>query len=172
MEITRITPFLEYLDRMHERTRRVVVRVGESDLEWQAGPGRMTPGDIIRHLAGIERWMYAENAHGRPVRYPGHSRDLANGLEATLAYYDQLHAESRSLFAELTDEALLAKTRTPADTPITLWKWLRAMLEHESHHRGQLYFILGLRGVETPPIFGLTSEEVQARSHASEDKSV
>ena len=38
------------------------------------------------------------------------------------------------------------------------------MIEHESHHRGQLYFILGLRGVATPPIYGLTSEEVRSRS--------
>ena len=51
---------------------------------------------------------------------------------------------------------------TPAGTPITVGKWLRAMIEHEAHHRGQLYFILGLRGVPTPPIYGLTSEEVQA----------
>jgi uncharacterized damage-inducible protein DinB len=167
MEITRLAPFLEYVDRVHERTRRVVACVGEDDLEWQAGPGRMTAGDIIRHLAGIERYMYAENAHGRAARYPGHSRELAEGLDATVAYYDRLHAEARALFAELTDARLLEKTRTPADTPITVWKWLRAMLEHESHHRGQLYFILGLRGVHTPPIFGLTSEEVHARSQAA-----
>jgi uncharacterized damage-inducible protein DinB len=42
------------------------------------------------------------------------------------------------------------------------------MLEHEAHHRGQLYFILGLRGISTPPIFGLTSEDVQARSRGAE----
>ena len=39
-------------------------------------------------------------------------------------------------------------------------EWLRAMLEHESHHRGQLYLMLTMIGVETPPLFGLTSEEV------------
>ncbi len=38
------------------------------------------------------------------------------------------------------------------------------MVEHEVHHRGQLYLMLGMVGVETPPIFGLTSEEVHARS--------
>jgi uncharacterized damage-inducible protein DinB len=170
MEITRVAPFLEYLDRVHERTRRIVAIVRPDDLEWQAGPDRLTPGDLIRHLAGIERFMYAENVHGRPARYPGHSRELAEGLDATVAYYDRLHAESRAMFAELTDARLAEKTRTPADTPITVWKWLRAMLEHESHHRGQLYFILGLRGVSTPPIFGLTSEEVHARSRTTAER--
>jgi len=38
------------------------------------------------------------------------------------------------------------------------------MIEHEAHHRGQIYLMLGMRGVATPPIYGLTSEEVKARS--------
>jgi len=164
MEVTRIAPFLEYLDRVHERTRRVVMCVRDEDLEWQAAPGRLTPGEMIRHLAGIERFMYAETVHGRPTRYPGHTRDLAEGRDATIAYYDRLHDEARTLFAELGDARLTEKCRTPAGTPITVGKWLRAMIEHESHHRGQLYFILGMRGVKTPPIYGLTAEEVQALS--------
>src|ERR1043166_8789065 len=164
MEITRVAPFLDYLDRVHERTRRVVDKVRAEDLDWEASPGRLTPGELIRHLAGIERYMYAENVHGRPSRYPGHGRDLADGLEATKAYYDRLHAESRDLFASLTDARLAEKCETPAGTPISGGKWLRAMIEHEAHHRGQLYFPLGRRGVKPPPIYGLTSEQVQALS--------
>jgi uncharacterized damage-inducible protein DinB len=45
-----------------------------------------------------------------------------------------------------------------------VWKWLRAMVEHEVHHRGQLYLMLGMIGARTPPPFGLTSEEVRSRS--------
>jgi uncharacterized damage-inducible protein DinB len=167
MEVIRVGPFVEYLDRVHQRTRRIVDAVREEDLEWQAGPGRLTPGELIRHLAGIERYMYAENVHGRPARYPGHGADLADGLVATTSYYDRLHAESRALFLALSDARLAEKCQTPAGAPITVGKWLRAMIEHEAHHRGQLYFILGLRGVPTPPIYGLTSEEVRARSVSS-----
>lgn len=164
MEITRIAPFLDYLDRVHERTRRVVMRIPPDDLEWRPSPEKFSFGDLVRHLATIERYMYAETVHGRPSAYPGHGRDLADGYQATIDYYDRLHIESRALFATLTDARLSEKCRTPADTPITVGKWLRAMIEHESHHRGQIYLMLGLRGVETPPLYGLTSEEVAARS--------
>jgi uncharacterized damage-inducible protein DinB len=41
------------------------------------------------------------------------------------------------------------------------------MLPHEVHHRGQIYMYPGILGVKTPPIFGLTSEEVRARSVAN-----
>src|SRR5215213_3653083 len=98
MEITRVVPFVEYLDRVHERTRRIVRLVRDEDCEWSAGPGRLTAGDLIRHLAGIERYMYAETVHGRPSRYSGHGRNLADGIAATNAYYDRLHSESRAEF--------------------------------------------------------------------------
>ncbi len=156
--------FLEYLGRMHERTRRVVLLIPPVDVEWAPKPGWFTLGGLVRHLAGIERWMYAENAVGRPSRYPGHDAELADGLDAVIAYYDRLHAEARATFQGLDAEALGRKVTTPAGTPITLWKWLRAMLEHEAHHRGQLYLMLALRGVPTPPLYGLTSEEVRERS--------
>ena len=165
MEVTRVAPFLEYLDRVHERTRRVIRCIPEPELEWRPAIDRFSFGDLIRHLAGIERYMYGETVHGRPSAYAGHGRELADGT-AVLPYYDQLHGESRALFAQLTDARLAEKCVTPAGTPITVGKWLRAMIEHEAHHRGQIYLMLGLLGVSTPPIYGLTSEEVRARSVA------
>jgi uncharacterized damage-inducible protein DinB len=41
---------------------------------------------------------------------------------------------------------------------------LAATIEHEIHHRGELYIYLNLIGVRTPPMFGLTAEEVQKAS--------
>lgn len=164
MEITRVSSFLEYLDRFHERTRRVVTKIPAGDLEWSPAAGKFSFGDLVRHLATIERSMYAETVQGRPSAYPGHGRELADGFDATIAFYDRLHEESRALFATLTDARLAEKCLTPAGTPITVGKWLRAMFEHEAHHRGQIYLMLGMRGVPTPPLYGLTSEEVKARS--------
>ena len=156
--------FLDNLDSVHARTRKVVLCIPPADVEWAPAKDKFTFGDLVRHLANIERWMYAENVKGKPSRYAGCGEEFAKGFDATLAYYDRLHAESRAIFASLTTEDFSGKSVTPAGTPITTWKWLRAMLEHEAHHRGQIYLMLGMRGVVTPPIYGLTSEEVAARS--------
>ena len=163
VEIRDRETFLSYLDSAHRRTRRVIECIPPADLEWAPAPGRFTFGDIVRHLATIERDMYGETVQGRPNRYTGHGRDRADGWDAVLAFYDRLHAESRAIFASLTPEQLEAKCQTPAGTPITTWKWLRAMFEHEAHHRGQIYLMLSLRGVSTPPLYGLTSEQVAER---------
>jgi uncharacterized damage-inducible protein DinB len=164
MEVTRVASFMEYLQRVHERSRRVIALIPSDELEWAPAPDKFTFGDLVRHLATIERYMYAETVHGRPSTYPGHGRDLADGYTETLAFYDRLHDESRQLFGELTDARLAEKCHTPAGTPISVGKWLRAMIEHEAHHRGQIYLMLSMVGVRTPPLYGLTEEEVRSRS--------
>lgn len=164
MEIKNIESFLDYYERLRERTRRVVQLIPPEHLEWTYRPGKFTLGDLVRHLATIERWLYAENVQGRPPAYPGCGRDLADGFEATLAFFDEMHRQSVEIFRQLSPEQLQAKIQTPAGAPITCWKWLRALAEHEIHHRGQIYIYLGMLGVAVPPLFGLTSEEVLEKS--------
>jgi uncharacterized damage-inducible protein DinB len=164
MEIRSIGPFLDYWGSIRGRTRRVVECIPAERIEWSPRPDKFTLGDQVRHLATIERYMYAETVAGRPSRYAGCGRELAEGFDAVLAFLDRLGAESRAIFGTLTDADLERKCLTPAGTSITTWKWLRAMVEHEAHHRGQSYFMLGLLEVPTPPLYGMTSEEVRARS--------
>jgi uncharacterized damage-inducible protein DinB len=159
-----LASFLEYWESARARTQRVAACIPADRLEWSVAADRWTFGDILRHLAGIERGMYAETVAGRTSAYPGHGRALADGWEAVRDYLDASHAGSMAIFRALTPEQWNGKTLTPAGVPVTTWKWLRAMVEHEAHHRGQLYLMLGLLGVRTPPIYGLTEEEVLARS--------
>ena len=108
--------------------------------------------------------MYAENVQLKPSRYPGHGKELADGYTDVLAFFARMHKESMEIFANLTDEDLKKRCVTPGGAEIAVWKWLRAMVEHEIHHRGQIYLYLSLLDVQSPPIYGLTSEEVFERS--------
>jgi uncharacterized damage-inducible protein DinB len=149
---------------VRSRTRRLLPLIPEDRLEWRPAPRGFSPGDLLRHLAAIERWMFAENVAGRPSRYPGHGEELARGAGEVLAYHDRMHAEAMEVFTGLDAEALAARCTTPGGAAIPAWKWLRSMVEHEAHHRGQLYLQLALLGVSTPPLYGLTSEQVRERS--------
>lgn len=164
MEVRSVSQFLDYWDSVRARTRRVVLCIPPERLEWTYRAGTFTLGDLVRHLATIERFMYAETIAGRPSRYAGCGRDLADGYDAVLAFLDRLDAESRAIIRELSDADLERKCQTPAGVAITTWKWMRAMVEHEVHHRGQIYLMLNMLGVPTPPLYGLTSEEVRAKS--------
>lgn len=164
MEISSLDEFLAYFAKVRERTRRVVALIPPERLEWTYQEGKFTLGDLVRHLGAIERHMFAENAQLRPSRYPGHGRELADGFEAVLAYFDRMHEESMAIFASLSTEDLRQRCTTPGGVELPVWKWLRSMIEHEIHHRGQIYLYLSMLGIATPPLYGLTSEEVRARS--------
>jgi len=107
-------------------------------LDWTFREGKFTLGDLLRHMAAIERYMFAETIQDKPSRYAGCGKDLADGFNR--------------------------KCHTPDGAMITVWKWLRSMVEHEIHHRGQIYTYLAILNVPTPPLYGLTSEQVRDRS--------
>lgn len=159
-----IQEFIEYFDRIRSRTMRLVECIPPQYLEWSPRDGAFTFGDIIRHLACIERYMYAENIQGNPSLYAGCGREYADGYEQVSAFIRRLHEESRHIFLQLSDDDMIRLCKTPSSgSSIPIWKWLRAMVEHEAHHRGQMYTYLRILDIPTPPIFGLTSEEVAAR---------
>ena len=164
MIISDIDGFLSYVDSVRGRTRRVVQTIPPDRIEWTHREGAFTLGDMVRHLGGTERYMFPETARGNVSCYPGHGRDLADGYDAVVAYLDRTHAEALDIYRALTPEALAGRCTTPAGTSITTWKWLRAMIEHEIHHRGQLYLMLGMLGVKTPSLYGLTEEQLRERS--------
>lgn len=100
-------------------------------------------------------------------------------IESFLAYYARIRSRTKKVIAcipadklewtyrkgkftlgRLNPNDLNGKCQTPMGTPITVWKWLRALIKHEVHHRGNIYTYLGMLEIPTPPLYGLTSEEV------------
>ncbi|NLR76990.1 DinB family protein [Chitinophaga eiseniae] len=164
MEILSIPPFLEYYDKVRERTLRLISVVPPDQLDWSYKPGKFSIGDQIRHIATIERYMFAETIAGRPSAYQGCGKELADGYDNVVAFFNELHQQSLAIFRQLSDADLQRKCTTPGNVEMRIWKWMRAMVEHEIHHRGELYIYLNLLGVKTPPMYGLTAEEVAQNS--------
>jgi len=164
MDIISVNSFLSYLAKIRERTTKLVEVCPPEYMEWTYKPGKFTIGDQVRHIAAIERYMFAENVAGRKSTYRGCGKELADGYDETMAFFKEQHEESIAIFRGLNDEDLQKKCLTPAGAPITIAKWLRAMIEHEIHHRGELYIYLNMIGIKTPPMFGLSSEDVIALS--------
>lgn len=164
MEISNIPSFLDYYSKIRQRTERVIASIPTDHYNWTYHKGKFTVADQIRHIAAIERYLYAETMLGRPAAYTGCGKELADGPEQVLAFFRERHQESLAIFSSLSDEDLQQKIQTPGGGQITCWKWLRALVEHEIHHRAHLYTYLSILGVPTPPIFGLTSEQVQEQS--------
>ena len=122
METKSVNEFLKYFERVHERTARLLSLIPEDRLEFSLSEKQFSFGDIIRHIANIERFMFVETALGKPNRYPGHGREFANGYQAVMDYYVNLQDESIQLLNTLTGEALEEKCTTPTGARMTTWK--------------------------------------------------
>jgi len=157
-----LSTFLDYFDKVRGRTLRVAAVIPEEVFETSPIGKGFSFGELLRHLAALERFMYAENVHGRTSAYTG--TDAVSGKEATLTWIAERHAEAMDLFRTLGDEGMLRPCTTPGGATMPTWKWLRLMVEHEAHHRGQIYLYLSILGIPAPPLYGLTSEEVIERS--------
>ena len=160
--------FLRRYAAIRRRTRAVAECIPEEALEQRPAPGRFSPGDVVRHIAATERWMWAENARLRPSRYPGCGTELASGKEAVLEYLQTMQDQTVEVVAQLSPEDLERACETVGGVALPVWRWLELMLEHQIHHRGQLYQMLADLGVETPPLYGLTEAQVRARSEEVE----
>lgn len=169
MQITNITAFLDYYQNVRARTRRLLPLVPPERLEWTYQAGRFTIGDLFRHIAAIERFLYVETVLDRPSQYAGCGPELARGYEATTAFFDRCHSETLEILRGLPPERLQQKCYPLGGPGLTVWKWLRLLPEHEVHHRGQLYLYLSMLGIETPPLFGLTSEELTLHAIKNEE---
>src|SRR5262245_23666558 len=106
MEINTIGPFLDYYEKVRQRTLKVIRLIRPGKLGWSYQEGKFTSADLIPHLASIERYMYAENVQQKPSLYPGHGRELADGYGEVLAYMDRTHKEAMDIFSRLSDEDL------------------------------------------------------------------
>ena len=125
MEIKDINTFLEYFEKVRERTLKVIKVIPRDKINWTYKEGKFTFADIIRHLSTIERFMYAENAQFKPSRYPGHGKELAESYEEVMEFFNRSHSEAMNIFSKLTTEDLEKKCSTPAGITINF----RIMIE-------------------------------------------
>ena len=160
MEIKTIESFLNYFNKVREGTNRIIQVIPPDKMNWTYKPGKFTMADIIRHIAAIERNVFAELVAGNTPSYKGCGKELADGYDEVLLYFDEMHKQSLQIFNSLNDEDLNRKIATLSNAETKIGSFLRALIIHEVHHCGALCIYLNLLDIATPSIFGLTEKQV------------
>ncbi len=160
MEITNIKTFVAYYKKTRGITKTVIDVIPKDKLDWTYSARKFTIGDLIRHIAAIERYVFAAIALGNKPSSKGCGKEIIEGYESPFAYFDAMHLQSINIFETLTDSCLRNKITSVDGKQIELGNFLRALIVHEIHHRAALCIYLNLLGIATPPIIGLTEEQV------------
>lgn len=162
--LSSIGDFVRYFERVRRRTWIAVDRMTPQLLEWAPRTGVFSCGDIVRHLAGAERFFVTKVVEDRWTDDldPGPPLDHA----ATRALLKTVHREEMARLLTVPDQRLQESLRDLEGGTVRTWRFLMAMVEHEVHHRSQLNSRLSATGVEVPQLFGYRMEDVVARARA------
>jgi uncharacterized damage-inducible protein DinB len=123
-------------------------------------PGKFSIADLLRHMAGIERQVFAQVVIGNNPSYKGCGKELADGYDNILAYFNEMHSQSIEVFESLDDADLTKNVKALDGKHIEVGKFLRELIVHEVHHRGALCIYLNLLNIVTPSVIGFTEEQV------------
>ncbi len=159
MQHASITEFLQYYSKVKGRTRKVVSLITEDNITFSLGEKQFSIGDLARHIPLVELHFYLPIIKGHATGYSGCGPSFAPDTASILALYEQAESEMRHILKDKPAEFLKERVTMPKGD-ISLYKWLRLILEHEIHHRGQIYQLLSACGASVPNIFGLSSEDL------------
>lgn len=157
----------EHLQRYRATTLQVFELVDEADLAWRPGPDQYSLGQQLLHIGQAEdrfvHGLFEGDWDLERARFPA-------TLPPPAEIEGYLRRVRRRLMEELDalDPADLgAPVPVPEAPELTLRSWLWFILEHELHHRGQVWAYLRGMG-RTPPFYAMVlplgeRPDIQAR---------
>ena len=153
-------------DREAGLTRQVLERLPGDRFDWQPHPRSRTLGQLALHLAELPRWgaLVAAGAEFDLEHIPTVPAVPPSSVAALLTLFSTNASDARRAVSGRTDAELLAPwtLRRAGEEVFTVPRLMAirtVLLQHGTHHRGQLTVYLRLLDVPLPPLYGPTADE-------------
>ena len=159
---------LPEFDREVANTRKVLERVPDDKLDWQAHPKSHTIGWNANHLAEIPGWvegtLTAPSWDISPIGSEPYQSPKLTSRQEILDLFDRNVAAARKAIAAVKDDQLtqpwsLLKTGTPLFTMPRAAMIRGFVLNHLVHHRAILCVYLRLNDIPVPGMYDPSGAE-------------
>lgn len=151
MSCPEIKSFVSNWNRIHKQTSRALRATPADRMEWRPKEGMFTFRELVSHLPKSELMIARSALAGSPQEV---ELDLSNLTPDEIAdLFDRQHAELAEEVSKIDSEQIGYVIEIFGKS-IPRLALLQGMVEHEIHHRGQLYAFLRLVDVEPPSLFG------------------
>jgi uncharacterized damage-inducible protein DinB len=159
---------LPEFDQEMANTRKVLERIPDDRLDWQAHPKSHTIGWNANHVADIPNWVVITLATPSldiaPVGHEPYASPKLSSRQAILDHFDRNVAAARKAITEVKDEDVGRMwTLEQGGKPIFSMPRaavLRGMvLNHLIHHRAHLCVYLRLNDIPVPGMYGPSGDE-------------
>ncbi len=140
-----VAPHLHVLEDLHRRVTETVAPLGDDDINRTVAGLKNSPGILLRHIAGSERYWIGEIVGGSPAH---RNRDSEFGRErlqkgALLAELDGVMALTREVLGRLGAADLLQEVDVQRSRGVVKETKALALLhatQHLAYHLGQLRY--------------------------------
>ena len=151
----KVEDFLEDWTIASEGTANVFKALTDEKLDQSIVADHSTLGWLAWHLVGAAG-AFGQFA-GFNVQGPAHNAPQPTSAKEISDAYEALAQAIKEEAAKLADEDLLAEVKSfTGDTQ--RGKLLRGLIDHQTHHRGQMTVLLRQAELAVPPVMGPTKE--------------
>ncbi len=153
----RVTDFLNEWSQSADGTAKVINNLTDEKLDQSIVENHSTLGWLGWHLVNSPAFfgklvgLDIDLSHD-PDQVPEKAKDIAE------AYNKMVQMVKDQVEQQLTDEALNEQVDS-FGTPIPRGAILRKMVDHQTHHRGQMTVLLRQAGLSVPGVMGPTKED-------------
>lgn len=154
---TSIESFIQEWENESARTRRLLETLTDASLSQSVGEGFRTLGRLAWHLTCSPQEMLVRTGLSLPA--PGDEHVVpASAAEIAAAYARTAREVADAVRGQWTDADLTASSDMYGE------QWpngltLRAVIQHEVHHRGQMTVLMRQAGLSVPGVYGPAREE-------------
>lgn len=130
-------------------------RLTPEQLHWKPAGFERSAWDLALHVAQAEwHWIYRNTLKKVPWETRWNAEQFEN-LDQLLAFWDEIHRASIEWLKDSPVTELARKYPMPMPNfPAATMNWLiYHVIEHEAHHRGQLFMLMRMQGIEPPDMF-------------------
>jgi uncharacterized damage-inducible protein DinB len=127
--------------------------ITDDQLKFIPADGLWSLGKVVLHIAGCEngwfRYIITREVNDWPEDFASKDYSTVSSVKGLLA---QVHARSQDYLASISREEQQRIIEAPwgSKFPVNYAIW--HIIEHEIHHRGEIFLMLGLMGMEAPDV--------------------
>jgi uncharacterized damage-inducible protein DinB len=152
----KVEDFLQDWDLASNGTIMVLEALTDEKLNQAIVEGHNTLGWLGWHLATAPAFFCG--VVGLKVNAAGGPKDIPNKATAIVQAYKQISEDVVQGIKTFTDEQLEEEVES-FKGPIPRGTMLRSMIDHQTHHRGQMTVLLRQAGLKVPGVLGPTKED-------------
>jgi uncharacterized damage-inducible protein DinB len=148
-----VRELFNHWDEARTNLFRALDMLTDDQLDFVPREGLWSLGEVARHIANAEEGWFRfgiERACDEwPPNYPAADYPSVASIKTLLT---EVHARTETYLDTLSLADLDRQIETPWGEHFPLLWIIWHVIDHEIHHRGEIYLMLGLMGLEAPDI--------------------